>query len=230
MKTFVVLVVVLLLCLEVNAQIAVPTPAAKIFAWVISEQANIRESSSSTSRVLATAKMNDLIVLVSTVHRNGWYQVKGPTAGWIQGNAIRIDPLEELSKLSTPKETAPKLVPPKCSYVMTVGSKDSSGYRLYFQWSSYQKRYDVAEVWTCVEPLNPVTFRKLSKLPTTFVYGLQFMSVDCDRSRFSADRLIPYTRTGQPIPNRTLIWTSVISEPIVPDSIGEEIKSRLCKE
>lgn len=119
-------------------------------------------------------------------------------------------------------------LPIGCGYVMDVGTAASNGYKLYFQWATRRKSYDTAEIWTCITPLDRTAYLKKTKLPKTYAYSLQFISIECERSRYTADRLIPYDTKRMPIESRSSLWTSVYGDSIVPGSVGESMKRKLC--
>jgi hypothetical protein len=191
-----------------------------VLAWVTAKEANVRVSPSNSSAVMGTEKQGSLITLISADDKNGWYEVQRTGAtGWIRGNTIRI----EESTVAINQSIS--LI--DWNLLQETSDSETGGYKLYSRVAGKKWQGNSVSVWTRIEPTDPVKFRRASRLPKNFAYGLQFLTIDCDSDRISQDRLIPYTKSGELINFRTSSYS--FYNPIVPGSLGEDLERKLCK-
>lgn len=172
---------------------------------------------SPVSQPVIRAEMGDT---VTTLARR--YEIEAGTLAKLNG----LKPNAKLLGGQELKVPASAELPAACTYVMDVGS-DRGAYRLYFQWPTAVRRSGSVEIWTCVEPISPKGYRREFKLPAAFDYGLQFMTIDCERLRVSMDPIVGYSSSNKLTGRVPASWLP--SSPIVPGSIGEVLKGRLCR-
>ncbi|MEQ1643749.1 MAG: surface-adhesin E family protein [Pyrinomonadaceae bacterium] len=119
-----------------------------------------------------------------------------------------------------------KVLPKGCQYLDTLGF-GTRAFALFIQPASVKRKGATVEAWTCIEPAYRDSYIEANKLPAEFEYALQWISVDCKRERYTSGKFIPYRSgaepVGSPLPGES-------DQPIVPQSVGEDIKVGLCKE
>lgn len=207
-----------------------PTPAPNEDTSTIISVYPYTRPTPKTDKTVVVAIAGDTVRKLAIRHRLdpekvAPYNGLRPDSVLSSGREIKVPGEADLKYITVP---VPRNAPAACRFAMTIPGEKNSGVNLFFQWQSYKREYNRVEVWSCTEPLNYESFRKRLKLPSTFKYILQHISVDCSGERITIGRMIAYKENGETINNRLLAFSGTYNEPVVPSSIGEDIMNLVC--
>lgn len=217
---------ILFIALLILLALASPTAAQEklIFsAIIISDSANLRAAPNTKAKIIRTLKKNTAITTASKESKNGWYQISvDKITGWLHGNTFEF--ITEYNYFMPPVDSE---VPAGWYLIDKTTRETDAGYGYYYLASSVRKDNGRAEVWARIVPFNAQKYAKEYKLPKTFAYALEYVTLDCSDKRISIENLTLYTAKDKVLPFISFL-SRTYRDPIIPGSIGESLWRKLC--
>jgi len=188
---------------------------------VISGTAKLRNAPNKTAKTLLTLKRGSKLYSESKESQKGWYYVlSGKTKGWIHGNDFEF----QIDDYVAPSEPSA----PVGWFLIGQTERKDSGYRYYYLFSSVKKKSGSIELWTRIVPFDRVKYAKSKRLPKSFAYAIEFVTVDCEDKRLSTEGTTLYDVKENNLPYNDFLSRSY-RDPIVPNSMGELLWKVVCK-